>query len=230
MIPWEQLTGRRPFNCPQCGGELAADDVNVAQDAALCRACGYQGAFLNALLVPGLSDHDLTHPPKRVQLTRGFGDTLVITCFPARGTLAFLIPFTLFWSGISIWGLIVRPLLAPEAMEWRQILFALPFLLGTLLLLANIAFLIAGRTVLTVSKNQLELYMGAFNIGRRKILARSPEMTVTLAKSNYQVNKVRQPEIVVTSQGRTLRFGAMGIPNDVLPYVAAVLRRTLAGG
>ena len=115
-------------------------------------------------------------------------------------------------------------------MEWRQILFALPFLLGTLLLLANIAFLIAGRTVLTVSKNQLELYMGAFNIGRRKILARSPEMTVTLAKSNYQVNKVRQPEIVVTSQGRTLRFGAMGIPNDVLPYVAAVLRRTLAGG
>ncbi len=230
MIPWEQLTGQRPFACPQCGGELAKDDVNVAQNVALCRACGYQGEFLNALLIPALNDHDLTHPPKRVRLTRGFGDTLVITCFPARGSLGFLIPFTMFWSGISIWGLYIRPLTAEGPTEWRTLLFGLPFLLGTIGLLIHIAYLVTGRTVLTVSKDQLEWYMGVFNIGRRKTLARGPATTVTLAKSNYQVNKVQQPEIVVTSQGRTLRFGAMGIANDVLPYVAAVLRRTLAGG
>ena len=48
MIPLDQMLGRKPFACPNCGKELPVADVNIAQDVALCRACGYQGAFLAA--------------------------------------------------------------------------------------------------------------------------------------------------------------------------------------
>ena len=39
-----------------------------------------------------------------------------------------------------------------------------------------------------------------------------------------------QPEIVVASGDRKLKFGAMAIPNDAQAYVAAVLRRAAGGG
>ena len=57
-----------------------------------------------------------------------------------------------------------------------------------------------------------------------------PGTAVTIEKSNYRSNNVPQPEIVVTSGGNQLKFGAMVIPNDALPYVAAVLRRAAGGG
>ena len=49
--------------------------------------------------------------------------------------------------------------------------------------------------------------------------------TVAIEKSGYRVNKVPQPEIVLTSGERKLKFGAMGLSNEVRNYVAAVLRR-----
>ena len=54
--------------------------------------------------------------------------------------------------------------------------------------------------------------------------------TVTIEKSGYRVNDVQQPEIVLTSGEKKLKFGAMGLPNEVQTYVAAVLRRAAGGG
>ena len=54
--------------------------------------------------------------------------------------------------------------------------------------------------------------------------------TVTIEKSGYRVNDVQQPEIVLTSGEKKLKFGALGMPNEVQTYVAAVLRRAAGGG
>lgn len=54
--------------------------------------------------------------------------------------------------------------------------------------------------------------------------------TVTIGKSGYRVNNESQPEIVLASGDQKLKFGSMGLSNDVQSHVAAVLRRAACGG
>ena len=139
------------LKCPQCGGELAPEDVNVAQDAAMCRACRYAGPFLNALVVPKLTDEQLARPPRRVKLQRGFGDALTLTVRPRRWALLFLVPFTLFWSGGALAGIYGSQLWKGE-FDPKLSLFGLPFLLASLGLLTAILYMVFGRTVVTLAK------------------------------------------------------------------------------
>ena len=225
----EKLLSAKPFGCPNCGKELPLADVNVAQDVALCRACGYTGPFLAASAVPRLTDEELARPPKRVSLKRGFGDELEIVCRPRRATLWFLMPFTAFWSGISMAG-IYGTQLASGNFDPKLSLFGLPFLAGTVGLGTVILYLLFGKTAVTLSKGRIDVFTGLFGVGRHRALECGAGTTVTIGPSGYRVNNATQPEIVVASGDRKLKFGAMAIPNDAQAYVAAVLRRAAGGG
>lgn len=225
----EKMLAMKPFLCPGCGQKLPLEDVNVAQDMALCRACGYTGAFLSAAAIPRMTDEEMARPPKRVTLERGFDDALTITCRPKKTALLFLVPFTAFWSGISMTGIYIVPL-ATGRFEWKLGLFGLPFLIGTLVLLGLILNVLLGKTTVTLTKGKVAV--GTHLPGWRRIreLECGKATTVTIEKSGYRVNNIPQPEIVLRSEGRELKFGALGMSHDVLTYVAAVLRRAAGGG
>ena len=225
----DQILSPKPFLCPNCRKELPLADVNVAQDMALCRACGYTGSFLAASTVPRLTDEEMARPPKRVSLRREFGDALTVTCRPGRLALLFLIPFVALWSGISMTVIYLVPLVK-GTFEWQEGLFGIPFLLGTLVLLTVVGYLLFGRTEVTLSKGRVRVFTGAFGLGRTREMECRPGTVVSIGKSYFQSNDVPQPEIVVTSGENRLKFGAMTIPNDAMPYVAAVLRRAAGGG
>ncbi len=225
----EKMLAAKPFVCPNCGQELPLADVNVAQDVALCRACRYTGSFLAAATVPRLTDEELARPPKRVSLQRGFGDELTVTCRPRRATLWFLIPFTAFWSGGSMAG-IYGSQIASGNFDPKLSLFGLPFLAGTVVLTTVILYCLFGRTAVTLSKGRIQIFTGLFGVGRSREMECGPGTAVAIAQSNFRSNNATQPEIVVTSGENRLKFGAMTIPNEALPYVAAVLRRAAGGG
>lgn len=225
----EKMLAMKPFLCPNCGKQLPLDDVNMAQDMALCRACGYAGAFLSASAVPQMTDEEMARPPKRVKLERGFDDALTITCRPKRTSLLFLVPFTAFWSGISMAGIYIVPL-ATGNFEWKLGLFGLPFLIGTIVLVTIILNVLLGKMTVTLTKGKVAV--GTHLLGWRRIreLACGPGTTVMIEKSGVRVNHVPQPEIVLRSEGQELKFGALGMSGEVLTYVAAVLRRAAGGG
>ena len=225
----EKLVSMKPFACPNCGKELPLADVNVAQDMALCRACGYAGAFLSASAVPPMTDEEMARPPKRVKLERGFDDALTITCRPKRTSLLFLVPFTAFWSGISMTGIYIVPL-ATGNFEWKLGLFGLPFLIGTIVLVTIILNVLLGKMTVTLTKGKVAV--GTHLPGWRRIreLECGKDTTVTIEKSGYRVNNIPQPEIVLRSGGQELKFGALGMSAEVVTYVAAVLRRAAGGG
>lgn len=225
----EQMLEKKPFLCPNCGKTLPLEDVNMAQDVALCRACGYTGAFLAVSAVPQMTDEEMARPPKRVKLERGFDDALTITTRPKRTILLFLVPFTAFWSGISMTGIYIVPL-ATGRFEWQLGLFGLPFLIGTLVLLGVILNVLLGRMTVTLTKGKVAV--GAHLLGWRRIreLECGKDTAVTIGKSGFRVNNVPQPEIALRSGGQELKFGAMGLSGDALTYVAAVLRRAAGGG
>ena len=229
MNPLEQLLSRKPFTCPNCAKELPLADVNVAQDVALCRACGYTGPFLAAAAVPRMTDEEMARPPKRVSLQREFGDALTITCRPKRGMLLFLVPFTLFWSGFSMAGIYIVPL-ATGNFDWKMGLFGLPFLIGTVVLVTIILNVLVGRTTVTLTKGKVQV--GTHLLGWKKIreMECGPGTTVTLAMSGYRVNNVPQPEIELTCGEQKLKFGAVTLSPEAKTYVAAVLRRAVGGG
>jgi len=225
----EKILTPKPFGCPNCGKELPLEDVNVAQDMALCRACGYTGPFLGASSIPKMTDEEMARPPKRVKLERGFGDALTITCRPKRTALLFLVPFTLFWSGISMTVIYIVPLVTGQ-FEWKAGLFGLPFLAGTVVLVTIILNLLMGKMTVTLTKGRVQV--GTHLLGWKRIreLECGPGTTVTLEKSGYRVNDVPQPEIVVASGGQKLKFGAVALSAEAKTYVAAVLRRAAGGG
>ena len=225
----EKMLAAKPFVCPNCGQALPLADVNVAQDVALCRACNYTGSFLAAATVPRLTDEELARPPKRVSLKREFGDALTVVCRPRRGTLWFLIPFTAFWSGISMAGIYGSQIVGGD-FDPKLSLFGLPFLAGTVGLVGAILYCLFGKTAVTLSQGRVQVFTGVFGLGRKREMECGPGTAVTLERSSFRVNNVPQPEIVVASGGTQLKFGAMAIPNDALPYVAAVLRRAAGGG
>ena len=229
MSLMEKMLAMKPFLCPGCGQKLPLEDVNVGQDMALCRGCGYTGAFLSASAVPQLTDEEMARPPKRVKLERGFDDALTITCRPKRTSLLFLVPFTAFWSGISMVGIYIVPL-ATGRFEWKLGLFGLPFLIGTLVLLAVILNVLLGKMTVTLTKGKVTL--GTHLLGWRRIreLECGKGTTVSIEKSGVRVNNVPQPEIVLRSGEQELKFGAMLLTPEAKKYVAAVLRRAAGGG
>ena len=219
----------RTYACPNCGKELPLVDLNMAANAALCRGCGYAGPFLQVAAVPRLSDAEMAHPPKRVSLQRDFGDALTITCRPKRTMLWFLVPFMLFWSGISMTGIYIVPL-ATGHFDWKLGLFGLPFLLGTIVLVAFILNVLVGKTTVTLTKGKV--LVGTHLAGWKRIreMDCAPGTVVSLQESSYRVNNVPQPEIVLASGGKEFRFGAVALSSEAKTYVAAVLRRAAGGG
>lgn len=224
MIPF-----LKPLACPNCGKELALADVNVSANVALCRACNYAGPFLNASLIPRMTDEEMARPPKRVSLRRDFGDALMISCRPARTSLWFLVPFALFWSGFSMAG-IYGSQIWRGAFDLKLSLFGLPFLFGTVALVTIILYQLFGMTTVTLSKGCVRVFTGLFGKGRGREMEFGPGTTVTLEISGYRVNNVAQQEILLKSGDRELKFGAMMLPDEAKKYVAAVLRRATGGG
>ena len=224
----EKMLAMKPFLCPNCGKQLPLDDVNMAQDMALCRACGYAGAFLSASTVPQMTDEEMARPPKRVSLQREFGDALTITCRPKRTILLFLVPFVALWSGVSMSVIYIVPL-ATGQFEWKLGLFGLPFLMGTVVLVAVILNVLAGKTTVTLSKGKVTVGTHLLGWRRFREMECGRGTAVSLQNSSYRVNNVPQPEIVLSSGGREVRFGAMALSNEAKKYVAAVLRRAAGG-
>lgn len=220
---------KNPFACPNCGQTLPLEDLNISTNLGLCRACGYSGPFLESLMIPKMTDEEMVRPPKRVSLRREFGDALTIECRPSRVPLLFLVPFTVLWSGVSMAGIYGSQIWKGQ-FDPKLSLFGLPFLLGTILLTMFILYGLFGKTTITLSKGKARVATKLFGAGRVRELECGKDTTVVLAKSNYRVNNVAQPEIVLASKGRELKFGAAMLTDEAKKYVAAVLRRAAGGG
>ena len=138
--------------CPKCDGEIPLDDVNVANDIALCRKCEHNFSFSQAIAEATVADVDLNNPPKGVWFTRtpnGFelGSS-------TRSAIAFfVIPFMLLWSGGALKG-IYGSQISKGDFSLFQSLFGLPFLFGTLVLGAFAIMTICGKFCVRAEGNQ----------------------------------------------------------------------------
>jgi hypothetical protein len=143
-----------------------------------------------------------------------------------KAILFFLIPFTLIWSGISIYGLYIKPFLEGK-LKPEEMLFGLPFIFGTIILLSVIITLLFGSLKVTIGRNECTVFLGAGNIGWKRKFAPSDVKNIIIALSDVKINNQPQNGIkIILENNKDIIFGTT-IKEPQKEYIAAVLRKEL---
>jgi hypothetical protein len=221
------------FHCPECGLPIETADLAPAQGLAVCRfcekpfplaACQTAVPFAQRNIVPELT------PPKGVDVVEtmdGFRLTL-----SSRSCIAFfLVPFTLFWAGGSLGG-IYGTQIAKGKFELLQSLFGLPFLVGSVFLIAVTAMAVAGRSVVELAGGRLNLRTGALGIYRTKSAdwrdVRGCRLTEVTRRGRSSYATSYQVEVAVEG-AEPLRFG-VGAERETMLWVTRFLAGRIQRG
>ncbi len=215
-----------PYQCQSCGAGIALADVNVANDIALCRACGKTMPFSEIAPIPGSENVDLQQPPKGVRVEESPIHGRSIIYRKISPVVFFLIPFTAAWSGFSMYGIYIRQFKEGK-FDLAQSLFGLPFFIGTLLLLSFILFSLFGRWRIGYAGGVLTAAMEVGPIGWTRRLVCDKSARVSIRPAKWQKNNVPQNLIQVECLGNTLKFGSP-IPDEAKAFIAEAIRRTIA--
>jgi hypothetical protein len=216
------------YMCPICRSSIPLDDINVATDIALCRACGNTSPFS---LISGTAEvplETLSRPPRGVRIEKEFLKPTVITYRRLSPALLFLIPFTALWSGISMFGIYGTQIRKGE-FDLSQSLFGIPFLIGTIVLLSVIAFLLFGKWKITLEKGAGRVFLGVGPVGWTRKFSYNRDSYVTLRATNVRVNEIPQKGILVRTGTQDFVFGAM-LKVPVKMFIAAAITREAKGG
>jgi len=153
--------------CPDCGASIPLEDVNVANDIALCRTCASSFSFA-AVVQPDNydGDVDLTQPPKGVWYERT-PDGFELGSSTRSAAAFFLVPFMLVWAGGSLGG-IYGSQIARGDFSLGQSLFGLPFLFGTVLFGSFTIMTVCGKVVVSAEGRDGQFFIGTGSIGFRK--------------------------------------------------------------
>ncbi len=217
-----------PYQCQFCRSAIVLADVNVANDIALCRACGKTMAFSEIVPIPGGENIDLARPLKGVRIEESpiHGRSIIYRKIPL--VVIFLIPFTAAWSGMSMFG-IYGSQIKEGRFDPVSSLFGLPFLIGTVFLVSFILFCLFGRWRIGYSGGVLSAVMEVGPIGWTRRLVCDKSARVSIRPAKWQNNNMPQTLIQVECQGGTLKFGT-AIPEEAKNFIAEAVRRTIAEG
>jgi hypothetical protein len=208
------------LTCPSCSTLIPLEDINVAKDLALCRACGQTTAFSRLQGVSELNDVNLDVPPKHVREEYDGQSDLALTYRRRSPVLFFLIPFTALWSGGSVGMIYLKPLLQGTPFNVGEALFGIPFLIGTVILLTVISYLFFGRWVIRITGNEGSVFNGVGSLGWTRRIPIDRSSTVTLAACGASVNNQPVPCIRIDTGEKSLSFGAF-IKDDSKRFIAA---------
>lgn len=216
------------YMCPICRSSIPLDDINVATDIALCRACGNTSPFSLLSGTAEVSLEILSQPPRGIRIEREFLKPTVITYRRLSPALVFLIPFTALWSGISMFGIYGTQIRKGE-FDLGQSLFGLPFLLGTVVLLGVIVFLLFGRWKTTLEKGAGRVSVGVGPIGWTRAFSYNRDSLITLRTTDVRVNQIPQKGILVRNGTQDFVFGTI-LKEEAKVFIAAAIMREAKGG
>ena len=207
--------------CPYCKANIPLDDVNVATDIALCRACQRTCAYSLACSEAEISTDLLNAPPKTIKMETGFNGETTIVYHKLSPLLFFFIPFTALWSGGSMIG-IYGTQIWNDKFDLGQSLFGIPFLIGTIGLLSVIAYMVFGKWIITLDRGQGTIFVGVGSLGWTRQFSYNKDSLVSLRMTSVRVNEVSQRGVFVRTDDKDFVFGAL-LKEDAKRFIAAAI-------
>jgi hypothetical protein len=222
------------FHCPECGLPIEVADLAPAQGVAVCRfcekshplaACQAAVPYEQRNIVPELA------VPKGVRIEEtmdGFRLTL-----STRSCIAiFLVPFTLFWAGGSLGG-IYGMQIAKGEFNLVMSLFGLPFLAGSVFLIALTVMAVAGRCVVELAGGKFSIRTGALGIYRTQTAAwddvLSCRLTEATGRGRSSYSTTYQVEVACEGD-KTLRLGGTGAERETVLWLSRFLTGRIQRG
>ena len=217
------------FHCPDCGLPIEVADLAPAQGVAVCRfcqkphplqACQAAVPYEQRNIVPELA------VPKGVRIEETM-DGFRLTISTRSCIAIFLVPFTLFWAGGSLGG-IYGMQIAKGEFNLVMSLFGLPFLAGSVFLIALTVMTVAGRCVVELAGGQFSIRTGAMGIYRTQSVAWDDVLSCRLTEATSRGRSSYSPTYkveVAFEGGKTLKLGGTEAEREKLLW----LNRFLAG-
>lgn len=239
--------------CSRCKRPIPAEDINVAQDVAYCRACNlsYQ---LSSLTQGGEVEQsvDVNNPPSGAWYRVDAGETVIGATHRSLGTAFVVLLIGLFWNGIvsMFVGLAMASTLrllgfappnwfpAPRMnggpMGWGLTLFLwvflLPFMAIGLAMVAAFLSSLAGHTEVRTDNNEVVVFKGIGTVGSRRRFARSDATGIRLDIRQWRDSdgdRHRNSNIVIElREGKPARFGS-SLTEPRRRFLAAAVRQAL---
>jgi hypothetical protein len=213
------------YACPFCQAHIPIEDINVATDIALCRACGRTTSFSLACEATDISKNCLNNPPRHIRLEEGFGNETSIVYRRISPLLLFFVPFTALWSGGSMFG-IYGTQIRDGKFDLGESLFGIPFLFGTVILLGIIAFLAFGKWIISLDRGQGSVFVGVGPFGWTRYFTYNRNTIVSMRITTVRINEQPQKGILVRTDDVDFVFGAL-IKDDAKRFIAAVILQKL---
>jgi hypothetical protein len=214
--------------CPNCQRLIPLEDINVSTDIALCRGCGRTFSFSMIRESGALLEQPLNLPPRHVRIEEHYPGQKTIRYKKISPVVLFLIPFTAVWSGFSMWGLYIQPLMQ-DPIDWGRMLFGIPFLLGTIVLVSVILFCLFGKWVITLDNGTGTVFVGLGSIGYTRSFHYGRDTLVSLKNSGISQNEVPLKGICIRNELDEFVFGS-SIQEKSKLYIAALITEEAANG
>jgi hypothetical protein len=217
------------FHCPECGLPIEVADLAPAQGVAVCRFCEKPHPLAACQEALPFERRNITPErtlPKGVQLEETM-DGFRLTLSTRSGIAFFLVPFTLFWAGGSLGG-IYGTQIAKGEFSLVMSLFGIPFLAGSVILIALTVMTVWGRCVVELAGGRFSIRTGALGVYRTQSAAwddvLSCRLTEASSRGRNSYTTTYQVEVAVEG-GKTLKLGGAGAERETVLW----LNRFLAG-
>lgn len=170
---------------------------------------------------------DLSKPPRGIKISHSLISGIEITYRRFNPAVLVLIPLAAVWSGFSLWG-IYGSQFAKGKIDLAASLAGLPFVIGTVILLAVIANMLFGHWRLLIDRGMARVFNGIGPVGRHLEVPLTADTRIRLIPARLRVNGRQRTQIEIGNDDRVVHFGA-SLPDDVCSFFAAVLRKALPG-
>jgi hypothetical protein len=221
--------GCMEFHCPECGLPIAVADLAPAQGVAVCRFCEKPHPLAACQEALPFERRNITPErslPKGVQLDETM-DGFRLTLSTRSWIALFLVQFTMVWAGGSLGG-IYGTQIAKGEFNLVMSLFGLPFLAGSVLLIALTVMTVWGRCVVELAGGKFSIRTGALGVCRTQSAAwddvLSCRLTEATSRGRSSYSTTYQVEIACEG-GQTLKLGGTGAERETVLW----LSRFLAG-
>ena len=150
-----------------------------------------------------------------------------------RGCIGFfLVPFTLFWAGGSLGG-IYGTQIAKGQFNLMMSLFGLPFLAGSVFLIALTAMAVAGRCIIELAGGKFSIRLGALGVYRTQSAAWADVLSCRLTEASRRgrnsYTTTYRVEVTV-KDGKTLKVDGAGAERATVLWVSRFLAGRIRRG
>jgi len=211
-------------NCPNCGTNVQAKDLNISTDIGKCSSCETVFNISESIQTNVENDFDVEASPNGAEFIKLENGFQIIASTRSKAAW-FIVPFTLVWAGFSL-SAIYGSQLANQSFNLQTSLFGIPFLIGSTILISISLLMLAGKVVVGANGYNGWIFTGVGKIGWTRKFNWQDFHKVEEGLTSFRINHSHKP--VIFLQGKTRIGFGMWLNDERRYFIMNCIRKMLS--